>query len=147
MNLQLYTITGVIDTKFNSKRYEPLKNVKRELSFTEDYLRSELYALIDFSVHTAIFCGPNIVVHDPNSDTYFRLDGSTVYIYENPIELNLLSMVRLVHNFKNYNHPILLFEQDSPLKRNEILINAELLIDRESGSSQIFRSIRCQRQT
>ena len=82
LGFQDYTITGVIDTNFDSVRYEKFKDKLNENTISDYILASELMDVTQFSYHSILF------VSEDNYQTIID-KTNTLGVYSNDYDINL----------------------------------------------------------
>ncbi|MDE6252296.1 MAG: ATP-binding cassette domain-containing protein [Lachnospiraceae bacterium] len=130
-----YTITGIVDTNYNVKRYENYKEeIKGQRSIKDYIMMSEKQTVDAYSYHSVAFTTSNVYTKTLENNIGISSFGDNYYanFIDNETDYNTYTIDKIVEFGKaneNVMKNVVMFEDKTTLAENEIIIPMSILAD------------------
>lgn len=138
-----YTITGIVDTNYNAKRYERLKEeIKGKTSLKDYMMMSEKNTVDSLSYHSTLFTTENIYNNILQSNIGIPISGNNyeVSFIDNETDYNnypVSKIVELKKVAKNITDNVVMFKDETSLDENEVIVPMSMI----AGNSELYLKI------
>jgi len=124
INDKYYTISGVVDTKLDSNRYESLK-VERDFQSINYILGTEFHTVINFGYHGLVYVKPGffdqVSIEDIPSGLYFNIDKQPDFYSYSEYVMKLSDV--------DLDNVIFIDKNKKTINDNEIIISINQFLD------------------
>lgn len=138
-----YTITGIVDTNYNSKRYEKYKEeIKGQRSLKDYIMMSEKTNVDAYSYHSIAFTTGNVYNKTLENNIGISTFGDNYYVdfIDNETDYNIYDISKIVESGnanENVMQNVVMFEENTTLAKNEIIIPMSIL----AGNSELYMQL------